>query len=95
MQAVGLLCAARPSLPPAPHRPATCRPAVLDARLSRMGVPLLTLSDCRAYAWSAGLEGWGCVADESFGASQYLPMLSLAGQGEPERWVGLLLAALL
>ena len=69
-----------PSLPPR-LPPATLR-AVLDARLSRMGVPLITLSNSRAYVWSAALEGWACVADESFAASQYMPMLSLANQGE-------------
>ena len=57
--------------------------AVLDARLSRLGVPLVTLSNCRAYVWSAGLEGWACVADESFAASQYMPTLTLANQGVP------------
>lgn len=60
------------------HAPA----AVLDARLSHAGVPLVTLSNSRAYAWSADMEGWTCVADESFAASQFVPMLSLAGQGE-------------
>jgi len=60
-------------------------PAVLDARLSRMGVPLVTLSNSRAYVWSADLEGWACVADESFAVSQFMPVLSLAGQGEPLR----------
>lgn len=55
---------------------------MLDARLSRMGVPLITLSNSRAYVWSADLEGWACVADESFAVSQYMPVLSLAGQGE-------------
>lgn len=55
---------------------------VLDARLSRMGVPLVTLSNSRAYVWSADLEGWACVADESFAVSQFMPVLSLAGQGE-------------
>ena len=56
---------------------------MLDARLSRLGVPLVTLSNCRAYVWSAGLEGWACVADESFAASQYMPTLTLANQGVP------------
>lgn len=55
---------------------------MLDARLSHAGVPLVTLSNSRAYAWSADMEGWTCVADESFAASQFVPMLSLAGQGE-------------
>ncbi|PRW57352.1 uroporphyrinogen decarboxylase [Chlorella sorokiniana] len=55
---------------------------VLDARLSRMGVPLVTLSNSRAYVWSADLEGWTCVADESFAVSQFMPVLSLAGQDE-------------
>lgn len=65
---------------------------MLDARLSRMGVPLLTLSNSRAYAWSSELEGWACVADESFALSQYMPMLSLAGQGERRSRAGLQLA---
>ena len=47
-----------------------------------MGVPLVTLSNSRAYVWSADLEGWACVADESFAVSQFMPVLSLAGQGE-------------
>ena len=62
--------------------PTPLPPAVLDARLSRMGVPLVTLSNSRAYVWSADLEGWACVADESFAGSQFMPVLSLAGQGE-------------
>ena len=73
--------------------PTHCHPcpahrAVLDARLSRMGVPLVTLSTSRAYVWSADLQGWACVADESFAASQYMPMLSLAGQGAQAIWLG-------
>ncbi|KAL4452249.1 hypothetical protein ABPG75_007911 [Micractinium tetrahymenae] len=55
---------------------------VLDARLSRQGVPLITLSNSRAYVWSAELEGWACVADETFAASQFVPFMSLPGQGE-------------
>ncbi|PSC72094.1 HIRA isoform X1 [Micractinium conductrix] len=55
---------------------------VLDMRLSRQGVPLVTLSSGRAYAWSAALEGWACVADETFAASQFVPFMNLPGQGE-------------
>ncbi|KAL4441231.1 hypothetical protein ABPG77_011468 [Micractinium sp. CCAP 211/92] len=55
---------------------------VLDARLSRQGVPLITLTNSRAYVWSAELDGWACVADESFAASQFVPFMSLPGQGE-------------
>jgi hypothetical protein len=55
---------------------------VLDARLSRSGAPLVTLSTARAYAWSEALQAWACVADDSLAASHYMPLLSLAGQGE-------------
>lgn len=58
---------------------------MLDARLSRQGVPLITLSNRRAYVWSAQLDGWACVADESFAASQFVPFMSLPGQGEERR----------
>jgi protein HIRA/HIR1 len=56
--------------------------SVLDARLSRSGAPILTLSDCRAFVWHAGLRAWMCAADDSLAASQYAPLLRLADQGE-------------
>jgi hypothetical protein len=61
----------------------------LDARLSRQGVPLVTLSSCRAYAWCHDLQGWACVADDSLAASHFTPLLSLPGQGGlPDRQEG-------
>ncbi|KAI3438112.1 hypothetical protein D9Q98_000553 [Chlorella vulgaris] len=68
---------------------------VLDARLSRMGVPLITLSNCRAYVWSADLDGWACVADESFATSQFVPLMSLANQGEISGLQGQVLRAVI
>ena len=56
--------------------------SVLDARLSRTGLPLITLSNAQAYAWSSDLEAWLCLADDSCAASQFAPMLRLASQGE-------------
>lgn len=56
--------------------------SVLDARLSRAGQPVLTLSDASAYAWSAELQAWLCVADDSCAASQFAPLLRLGAQGE-------------
>lgn len=35
--------------------------------------------------WSAELDGWACVADESFAASQFVPFMSLPGQGEGQQ----------
>ena len=74
--------ASAPPLRPAPPLPPPWAVAVLDMRLSRQGVPLVTLSSGRAYAWSAALEGWACVADETFAASQFVPFMNLPGQGE-------------
>ena len=55
---------------------------MLDARLSREGVPLLSLGGGRAYIYDSGLGAWVCVADESLAASQFVPMLRLSDQGE-------------
>eukprot|EP00887_Chlorella_sp_A99_P002134 scaffold21.g2134.t1 len=56
--------------------------AVLDLRLSRSGLPIVTLSNAYAYTWSRDLESWLCVADDSCATSQFAPMLRLGNPGE-------------
>lgn len=62
-------------LPPLP-------PAVVDARLSRQGWPMLTLSSHKAYLWHPGLEEWMCAAEEAYAASPFMPTMRLQNQGE-------------
>lgn len=60
--------------------------ALQGAALSRNGVPLITLSNSRVYAFSPGMGAWMCVADESCATSQFMPLLRLREQGKPLHW---------
>ena len=56
--------------------------ALQGASLSRSGVPLVTLSNSRVYAFSPEMGAWMCVADESCATSQFMPLLRLREQGK-------------
>lgn len=55
---------------------------IVDARLSKSGVPLFSLSNCTVYARDTSVDEWIAVVDDSCALSQYVPALNLEGQGE-------------
>jgi protein HIRA/HIR1 len=54
--------------------------SLLDARLSEAGLPLLTFSNNKVYAWSTMLEEWMAVVDgNAASASQFMSSMMLGG----------------
>lgn len=56
--------------------------AVVSAKLSAAGVPLVTLSDQRAFVYHQGFKLWLLVADQTLSATTFLSTMAGASLGE-------------